>query len=1419
MATKHGGPNEGANSSEAGSDEPVSGHGATMIGGPALAGLLQPAEEQFSVRGLDGQVEGPMPTDALIGAIRAGRYTGDESVSRDGRFWIPIVAIPDFGDAFRSSHVDSGSTLYGGAPLVFAGDQPGGTAEELGQLSDDGFEALDTQTSAGTLAMELPAGFQLQASPAPTSGGATMHFDLDELPAEAPELADLIDLDLTAEALAVPAPAAPATDASASYESDSDLVALDAEPLSESLILPAPKGFTAFSDAPLELLEAAEASKREPTVDLPLPNGFTHLGEVDMSVAQALGLEVEDLPTPVADRSELPRSAAEALPRSAGGLSNLPTPAASLPRGGMTLVPADEPAPETEAEFPANRGAAVGSIQTLDGLVGDFGERLDEPMAGGELPASARAAGANILDTFSSVDALWAGSADAKSAPDAGLRGGAAKTVSAARPATVFGASTVPGGAHFDDFETPAAGGQQTEGATPYLSGFDAPSQPAEIDGFGSYQPSESYGDSGVDSWGQPQEGDQATGQDEYGSYFGEEAEPQPTASRKVARPASTKKPWLSILLGVAVVGGGGFYGFNIYQQKQADEAARQAAIEAARNRVVEQPKIVLGELSELQSGSAKAYQTFVDNGRKVLARGGSDEERARVMVAAALLLAEQPDQRDLFADLEKWNGQLKSADAPLARLARGAYLALRRDDTAKATLEGVSDPSLRGFSSLFQAIAGLQSYRGIDLTIPLTPAKRGKAAAGKAKPPAEGSAAAEGSGKAAPAQDAKAAAPAGDGGKPADAKAAPVAEAAPAAPPEAAPLQELPKGTLEALERAASLDPKLVAPHYWMGWIALSEKDPAKAQLSFAKALELNPQHVRSVVGMADAQLREAKLVDAETRVTRAIEDLAASMTQSERSETYLLAASIAVARMQPPLAIENLLSALQADPRNRRATRELGEQFYRAGEFERAVEHFKQNAALSAGDPESTLGLIKAQFGKKDWVGLLKVLPPAIEQYPRDGRFLYWFGRVQEEAVEFDKARTQYEKAIQADPNYLRPYIRLAELDFRSNDVPAARKRLDEALSVGSASSEIANEVGETFLIMGETNRAVTAFRAALAIDRSNPDARLNLAGHFIATRQFSEALDELNEMIAAGVASPKVRLLQASAMIGVGEADKAIETLLKLLEAEPKNASYLFELGRAHMENRSWQSARENFASAFEQAPSMDEALYFVGRCELELGHVNEAISALTRVSQRNPSGEFHYWLGQALERVPGSQALAEYTQAIEQDPAWSLENPEVFFKRASIYQGRKQGGLAKLDLGVVLTLQPDHAYASWVLGRVLYEERDFEGAIGRLDHAIAIDPKLADAHFYAALSYLALPIPNNAKALGHLNDAVAGGLADTTPRVLEKQAYAKAQAGDVAGAATALTRYVEKVPTLPSEQLRSYKNQIDRWRSNR
>ena len=307
MATRNGGPNEGAN----GTDEPVSGHGATMIGSPALAGLSSLVEEQFSVRGADGQVEGPMATDALIGAIRAGRYTGEESVSRDGRFWIPIMAIPDLGEAFRTSEVASGATLYGGAPITLPNDPPGPDDAELGVLSDDGLEALDLPAGGGTLAMELPEALGAAVRSAPAPGGSTVHFDLDDLLPSEDAPADLLDLDAPTGADA---------------------------PFSESLILPSPKGFTSFSDAPLELLDAA-AQPKDPTVELPLPKGFTHLGEVNDDVVHALGLEVEDLPRPVAERSDPLTASADNLPRSAGGLTNLPTPAASLPRGAMTLVP------------------------------------------------------------------------------------------------------------------------------------------------------------------------------------------------------------------------------------------------------------------------------------------------------------------------------------------------------------------------------------------------------------------------------------------------------------------------------------------------------------------------------------------------------------------------------------------------------------------------------------------------------------------------------------------------------------------------------------------------------------------------------------------------------------------------------------------------------------------------------------------------------------------------------------------------------------------------------------------------------------------------------------------------------------------------------------------------------------------------
>jgi tetratricopeptide (TPR) repeat protein len=1355
------------------------------MGKPAV---VPTAADAYFVKRASGAIEGPTPSEGVVGAILAGALGGDETVSKDRKFWIPIMAIPEFGAAFRDATGRGGTVVGAQAPMAPVAP---GTPEE---------QALNTADFSVVRDIAEQARRAAQFGELPRAGGTLSPIGATGLGSVSERASRLATGSWSSNP---DDPAAPAmSEASvASIQTNAD--ALGAV---SGLRRVSPEGMQPGTGM---------------TGQLPLPKGFTNY-PVAFNPESIPGLGgVTDLPRPAGGRAELPRPAGgrselptsaqrpelprsmggTELPRSLGGTelpAGLPDSYAPASMTGGGVDPYDRRAPASqgasgvpataafnvtgsgydEENLPASRGAPVGSPRTLEANFGDFGE----PMSGGigegspedNLPASSRAVGTQMLEQLGEAENLWVG----QSRPSIGLSAG-----DGSGAIHGFGGRSVP----------PRTTGISTAAAE------EAPQDPFATPG-----PAGGWGtrNEELPDLGQPPPSD-------FADFF-PPADATPAAGS--ATKARRKLPTRALVAGMVAVfvGAGAFGAYHVWQTRKAEEEQRVRDEEARRRAELERASMVkLGEISELQTGSSKTLSTFVDNGRRLLRGGGTDLDRAKTVIAATMLLAEQPGQKGLYSEITRWNSGIRSREEAISKLAAGAALAASGDAGAAEALKAVDDPALRSFAALFEGIAGLQAYRGIDYSEPVAPSRAApKEGSGAA---AEGSGAAkDGSGKAGEGSGAAAAkAPSAEGSG--EAKAAAPAAAAPVQP-EAELQRTLPDSVAAAFNRATQLDPKFVSPRFWLGWIALDQRRLPEAEQEFTKALELNPQHVRSLVGLAETLLKEGQLIEAETRITRAIEDLADVMTQAERSQTYLVAADIAIARIQPELAIENLLSSLQADPQNKIALNELGEQFYRAGQFQRAIEYFQQNAGLAKNDPESTLGLIKAKFGLAAWEDLRKLLEPAITKFSRDGRFAYWLGRVHEEAAEFSEARQLYDQAVQTDPNYLRPYIRLAQLSYRANDPSGARKRLDDALAVETRTASVANEIGEVFLLIGETNRAVTSFRRSLAIDRSYPDARLNLADFFMNTNQFQRGLDEIEEMMASGVDSPKVKYMHARALIGIGKVDQAIEGLLKLLESDPKNADYRFMMGRAHFETRAFAPARENFAAAYATEPSMDKALYYVGRCDLELGHFNEAISALTRVSQRDPSGEFHYWLGYALERAEQlTQSMQEYTATIEKDIGWSLENPEVFYRRGRLMALRGQGAAAQRDLKVVLTLQPNHAQAAWTLGKVAFDRRDFDEAIVRMSHSLSIDPKQPETNYFVGLSYLGYNPPRNAEALPYFQKAREGGLEATRPEVLQKLAYTLRDLGRRAEAASALKEFVDRAE-LPADERREMENEI-------
>jgi hypothetical protein len=83
--------------------------GVTFLGIPAV----KAQEDSYRLRHPDGSVEGPLGVGVLIRRIYDGVLTGSEGVSKDGNFWIPMMAIPQFREAFDANEPADGRTTLG----------------------------------------------------------------------------------------------------------------------------------------------------------------------------------------------------------------------------------------------------------------------------------------------------------------------------------------------------------------------------------------------------------------------------------------------------------------------------------------------------------------------------------------------------------------------------------------------------------------------------------------------------------------------------------------------------------------------------------------------------------------------------------------------------------------------------------------------------------------------------------------------------------------------------------------------------------------------------------------------------------------------------------------------------------------------------------------------------------------------------------------------------------------------------------------------------------------------------------------------------------------------------------------------------------------------------------------------------------
>ena len=223
----------------------------------------------------------------------------------------------------------------------------------------------------------------------------------------------------------------------------------------------------------------------------------------------------------------------------------------------------------------------------------------------------------------------------------------------------------------------------------------------------------------------------------------------------------------------------------------------------------------------------------------------------------------------------------------------------------------------------------------------------------------------------------------------------------------------------------------------------------------------------------------------------------------------------------------VEAIDQELRRDPKSKRAARLLaaaGGVFFLHGEWLNTAISFKKAEAIEPLTERDrfTLAMAYVRLLRRDWAQT--ELTKLTSDFPKNALYLYWLGRLDYDAQQYQAAIAKLEKVISLDPQMMRAYDNLGLCYDYLGQYDEAVKQYRQAIELNRKQSQPSPwphlNLGITLLAQNKITEAEVSFREALRFDSRLPQAyyQLGLALEKLdKTQESIEALERAAEIDA--------------------------------------------------------------------------------------------------------------------------------------------------------------------------------------------------------------------------------------------------------------------------------------------------------------